>query len=112
MAEPREQEAKDHQFVEVVEEEVSANHLSLSDLAQVKLGLNVDLGSSLMLVRDVLGLKLGSVVTLEKLAGEMTDLYINDRLLGRGEVVVIGDTLHVRIGEIQGADEDSIYEED
>jgi len=41
-------------------------------------------------------------VQLSKLAGEMTDIYLNGLPLARGEVVVIGDTLHVRIGEIVG----------
>ncbi|MBM3290634.1 MAG: flagellar motor switch protein FliN, partial [Candidatus Hydrogenedentes bacterium] len=60
------------------------------------------LGACTMLVRDVLALQRGSVVQLSKLAGEMTDIYLNGLPLARGEVVVIGDTLHVRIGEIVG----------
>jgi len=55
-----------------------------------------------MLVREVLDLKQGSIVPLDKLAGEMTDIYVNGIPLAKGEVVVIGDSLHVRVGEILG----------
>jgi flagellar motor switch protein FliN/FliY len=51
------------------------------------------------------GPKVGAVIQLDKLAGEMTDIYLNGLPLARGEVVVIGDSLHIRIGEILGAAE-------
>jgi flagellar motor switch protein FliN/FliY len=101
MAEPH--IAEEHVFQEI--EPVAAPpgaHLKLDDLKQVKLTVSADLGSSSMLVRDVLELQRGSIVQLSKLAGEMTDIYVNGLPLARGEVVVIGDTLHVRIGEIVG----------
>ena len=65
-----------------------------------------------MLVREVLELKRGSIVQLDKLAGEMTDIYVNGLHLARGEVVVIADVLHVRIGEIVGREEKSFEEQD
>jgi flagellar motor switch protein FliN/FliY len=95
--------ARDHTFAEI--EPVAAPpgaHLKLDDLKRVKLTVSADLGSCSMLVREVLDLQRGSVVQLSKLAGEMTDIYVNGLALARGEVVVIGDTLHVRIGEITG----------
>lgn len=94
---------RDHTFEEI---EPSAPppgaQLKFDDLKRVKLALSADLGSCSMLVRDVLELQRGSVVQLSKLAGEMTDIYLNGLPLARGEVVVIGDTLHVRIGELAG----------
>jgi len=81
--------------------------LDLSDLHDVKLSISADLGRCSMLVRDILELKRGTVVSLDKLAGEMTDIYVNGLPLGKGEVVVIGDSLHVRIGEIVGTGEKS-----
>ena len=95
--------AEDHTFEEI--EPVAAPsgaHLKLDDLKRVKLTVSADLGACSMLVRDVIKLQRGSVVQLSKLAGEMTDIYLNGLPLARGEVVVIGDTLHVRIGEIVG----------
>ena len=79
------------------------DQLSLHDLRNVRLNITADLGQCTMLVRDVLALKRGSVVALNKLAGEMTDLYANGIPLAKGEVVVIADSLHVRISEITGA---------
>jgi len=96
-------QAEDHTFAEI--EPIAAPpgaHLKLDDLKRVKLTVSADLGACNMLVREVLDLQRGSVVQLSKLAGEMTDIYLNGLPLARGEVVVIGDTLHVRIGEIVG----------
>ena len=97
---------EDHTF-EPIEDtaEAPAEHLDMADIEEVKLRLTADLGHCSMAVSDVLRLKRGSVVTLEKLAGEMTDVYLNGRPLAKGEVVVIGDSLHVRIGEITGMGE-------
>lgn len=81
------------------------DHLRLNDLRDVRVRVSADLGNTMMRVRDVLELRAGSVVTLEKLAGEATDIYVNGELVGRGEVVVVGEELHVRISEIIGWDE-------
>ncbi len=94
----------DHQFEEVMPpDEPSDLHLAMDDLKKVRLTITAELGKCVMPVREVLELKRGSVVALDKLAGEMTDIYVNGLPLARGEIVVIGDTLHVRIGEITGA---------
>lgn len=98
--------ATDHTFEEIVPTGVAPHdHLAIEDLNNVKLTITADLGTSAMLVRDVLELKRGSVIQLSKLAGEMTDIFVNGLPLARGEVVVIGDTLHVRIGEIVGQEQ-------
>lgn len=79
--------------------------LDLSDLRSVKLRVEADLGSARIRIRDVIDMKVGTVVPLNKLAGELTDLYVNGLPLGKGEVVVVGDNLHVRVAEIEGAEE-------
>jgi flagellar motor switch protein FliN/FliY len=53
-----------------------------------------------MLVEDVLRLGEGSVVELDKLAGDPVDVYVNDRAVARGEVLVLNDNFCVRISEI------------
>jgi flagellar motor switch protein FliN len=107
MSEPVNPEAQDHDFREITGPDVRpVQHLSIDDLKRVRLSLSADLGTTTMLVRDVLELRRGSVIQLDKLAGEMTDLYVNNLHLARGEVVVIGDMLHVRIGEITGGDDE------
>jgi flagellar motor switch protein FliN len=82
--------------------EASDDRLTIADLNKMTLSLTADLGTCKMRVREVLELNRGSVVPLDKLAGEMADVYVNGLPLARGEIVVLGDTLHIRIGEVQG----------
>jgi flagellar motor switch protein FliN len=92
-----------HTFPEVqAGQPASDNHLTLSDLLAVRMDVTAELGSTTMLVRDVLALKVGSILPLDKNAGEMTDIYLNDLPIARGEVVVIGDNLSVRLSEVGG----------
>ncbi len=53
-----------------------------------------------MLIEDVLKLSEGAVVELDKLAGDPVDVYVNDRPVARGEVLVLNDNFCVRINEI------------
>lgn len=99
-------EAHDMEFPEVEAMDASAGiSLSMDDLGRVPLRLTVDLGSAPMKVRDVLELKVGSVVSLDKMAGEMTDVQLGGQQIARGEVVVLGDLLNVRLSEIFGVSE-------
>ncbi len=96
-------EPRPHEFDEVGEETTDPRiHLDIADLESVTLTITANLGKSTMLVRDVLALQEGAIIQLDRLAGEMTDIFVNGLPLARGEVVVIGDTLHVRVGEISG----------
>lgn len=107
----RERETSDHSFdEELADVEPPQDHLAIEDIHEVKLEVSADLGQCLVTVRDVLDLQKGSVLALNKLAGEMADLYINEVPFGRGEVVVLVDSLHVRVAEIFGvADRDGGY---
>lgn len=69
-------------------------------LADVNLHVKIELGRTRMLVEDVLRLGDGSVVELDKLAGDPVDVYVNDRHVARGEVLVLNDNFCVRINEI------------
>ena len=69
-------------------------------LNDVQLHVKIELGRSRMLVEEVLKLGDGSVVELDKLAGDPVDLYVNERLVARGEVLVLNDNFCVRISEI------------
>lgn len=69
-------------------------------LADVNLNVKIELGRTRMLVEDVLRLGEGSVVELDKLAGDPVDIYVNDRPVARGEVLVLNDNFCVRISEI------------
>ena len=73
---------------------------SIDLLRDVELNVKIELGRSRMLVEDVLKLGEGSVVELDKLAGDPVDVFVNDRLVARGEVLVLNDNFCVRINEI------------
>ena len=94
-------EAKNVDFPEVQAMDIPATaHLCMEDLASVPLFLTVELGTAKMKVRDVLELKVGSIVSLDKLAGEMTDVQLGSRGIARGEVVTIDNTYGVRITSV------------
>src|SRR6476661_4453257 len=73
---------------------------SIDLLRDVDLNVKIELGRARMLVEDVLKLSEGSVVELDKLAGDPVDVFVNDRLVARGEVLVLNDNFCVRINEI------------
>jgi flagellar motor switch protein FliN/FliY len=73
---------------------------SIDLLRDVDLNVKIELGRSRMFVEDVLKLSEGSVVELDKLAGDPVDVFVNDRLVARGEVLVLNDNFCVRINEI------------
>jgi flagellar motor switch protein FliN/FliY len=73
---------------------------SIDLLRDVELNVKIELGRSRMLIEDVLKLNEGSVVELDKLAGDPVDVFVNDRLVARGEVLVLNDNFCVRVNEI------------
>jgi len=73
---------------------------SIDLLRDVELNVKIELGRSRMLVEEVLQLTEGSVVELDKLAGDPVDVFVNDRLVARGEVLVLNDNFCVRVNEI------------
>jgi flagellar motor switch protein FliN/FliY len=79
--------------------EVPAN---LEVLLDVPVKLSVELGSCQMPMREVLQLASGSVVQLDKLADSPVELYVNHKLVARGEVVVVEDRLGLKITELLG----------
>jgi flagellar motor switch protein FliN/FliY len=72
----------------------------LDMLLDVPLEVSVELGRTRMTIQDLLALAPGSVVELDKVAGEPLDILINDRLVARGEAVVVNDKFGVRITDI------------
>ena len=58
-----------------------------------------------MYLEDVLKLKRGSVVTLDKLAGDPVDVFVNGRMVARGEVLVLNDNFCVRVTELLAGDD-------
>lgn len=87
-------------FSQVVQDAQVSNIDLLKD---VELNVKIELGRSRMLVEDVLKLSEGSVVELDKLAGDPVDVFVNERLVARGEVLVLNDNFCVRVNEIVAA---------
>ena len=69
-------------------------------LLDVPLDLSVELGRARMSIQDLLNLSPGSVIELDKIAGEAIDILINGRLVARGEAVVVNDKFGIRISDI------------
>lgn len=83
----------------------SQEKATLDLLRDVELDLKIELGRTNMYLEDVLKLKRGSVVTLDKLAGDPVDIYANGRLIARGEVLVLNDNFCVRVAELVSGDD-------
>lgn len=73
---------------------------SLQMLDDVELEVRIELGRAEMYIEDVLKLGVGSVVELDKLAGDPVDIFVNETLVARGEVLVLSDNFCVRINDI------------
>jgi len=69
-------------------------------LKDVSLHVRIELGRTQMYVEDVLRLNADSVIELDKAAGDPVDIYVNDRHVARGEVLVLNENFCVRISEI------------
>lgn len=73
-------------------------------ISDVNVDVTIELGRTRMLVEDVLRLAEGAVVELDKLAGDPVDIYVNKRLVARGEVLVLNDNFCIRVNDILDAD--------
>ncbi len=73
---------------------------SMDMLMDIPLQVTVELGRRKMPISKILSLGPGSVVELSKTAGEPLDIYVNDRLVAKGEAVLVGDRYGVRLTEV------------
>ena len=60
----------------------------------------MEIGRTKMIINDLLKLSQGSIIELNKMAGEPVEIYVNGKLMGRGEVVVVNERFGVRLTEI------------
>jgi flagellar motor switch protein FliN/FliY len=77
----------------------------LEFILDIPLEISAEIGRTKMLIRDLLKLNQGSIIELEKFAGEPVEIYVNGKLMAKGEVVVVNDKFGVRITEIISAQE-------
>ena len=84
----------------------SSESATLALIRDVELDVKIELGRTQMVLEDLLRLHKGSVVALDKLAGDPVDVYVNGRLIARGEVLVLNDNFCVRVAELVAGDEE------
>ncbi len=79
-----------------------SSHLvkSYDDILDINVDFVAELGTNSISIKDILTLEVGSVIDLEKPAGESVELYINGKIIGKGEVMVYEKNLAIRINEI------------
>ena len=75
---------------------------NLNVILDVKVDLTVRIGSCMLPMRDVVELSVGAVLLLDQLASEPVGLYVNDKLIARGEVVVVEENFGIKITQIVG----------
>ena len=75
---------------------------NLNVILDVKVDLTVRIGSCMLPMRDVVELTGGTVLQLDQLASEPVGLYVNDKLIARGEVVVVEENFGIKITQIVG----------
>ncbi len=74
--------------------------LNIDSLLDISVEITVEIGRTKMSIGKLLSLSKGSIIELNRLAGESVDVYVNEKLLGKGEIVIVSERLGVRITEI------------
>ena len=100
MAEENEKTEVEESVEESIEETIVQGERELDFILDIPLELSVELGKTKMLVNDLLQLGQGSIIELNKLAGEPLEVYINRKLIARGEVVVVNEKFGVRLTDV------------
>ena len=93
-------EAGSVNFEKIKKSETTGPSLDLDFILDIPLTVTVELGRSKMLIGELLQLGQGSVMELTKLAGEPMDIFVNSKLIAKGEVVVVNEKFGVRLTDV------------
>ena len=93
------------QFTPLATAPIQVNDANIGLILDVPLQVTVELGRTKKTIKEILELTNGSIVELDKLAGEPVDINVNGKLLAKGEVVVIDENFGVRITDIVSPEE-------
>jgi len=93
------------QFTQINYQQTGELPSNIDMLMDVPLQITVELGRKKMKIKEILELGAGSVIELDKLAGESVDVLVNNKLIAKGEVVVIDENFGIRITNIVSASE-------
>lgn len=74
--------------------------MNLKMILDIPVDIHVELGHTALSIRDVLKLGIGSVVELDRMAGSAADIIVNGKLVGQGDVVVVGENFGIRIAKL------------
>jgi flagellar motor switch protein FliN/FliY len=97
---PLEKGAKKATFTEFEESKYAGPSKELDFILDIPLEITVEMGRTRMLINDLLQIGQGSVIELNRLAGEPLDILVNNKLIARGEVVVVSEKFGIRITDI------------
>jgi flagellar motor switch protein FliN/FliY len=97
-AEANEEPVREQQGASTFGDETRDRNLQM--ILDIPLKVSVELGRTKMPVRDLINLAQGSVIELNKLAGEPLEVYVNDKMIARGEAVVVNEKFGVRLTDI------------
>ncbi|WP_051533860.1 FliM/FliN family flagellar motor switch protein [Desulfitibacter alkalitolerans] len=78
----------------------TSSQLDYEILKHLKIHMTVELANTSMTLKEVLGLNEGSVISLEKLAGEPVDIRLDGEVFAKGEVVIINEVFGIRVGSL------------
>jgi flagellar motor switch protein FliN/FliY len=89
----------------IIQDVANPQDFNLDRILDIPLLLSAQLGSTRMLIKDLLQLGPGSIVELDKLAGEPLEILVNERLVARGEVVMVNEKFGIRLTDVISATE-------
>ena len=95
-----EQEQKQAAQTTKAEQDEHSNYQHLELILDVPLQVSAELGRSKVLIKELLQLREGSVIELDKLAGEPLDVYVNSRLIARAEAVIVNEKIGLRLTDV------------
>ena len=90
---------------DLVDDEVQADPAGLDNILEIPVTLAVEIGSTRVSIRNLLQLNQGSVVELDRLAGEPLNVLVNGTLIAHGEVVVVNEKFGIRLTDVISAQE-------
>lgn len=100
MDEPTEQVVQQPAFVELSDDNGATGGRDINFLLDIPLVVMIEIGRTKMFIKDLLQLGQGSVIELDKMVGEPMDVFVNGKLIARGEVVVINEKFGIRLTDI------------
>lgn len=74
--------------------------VNMDSLLDVSVEISVEIGRTKLTIGELLSLSKGSIIELNRIAGESVDIFVNEKLLGKGEIVLVNERLGVRVIEI------------